>query len=83
VALLDAAPGLSDGLGRGFVAIVHDGMVIFCQDDDLAPFLVAVDAKTGKEKWKTLRKDMLAGYALPVICEANGRTISSSPAAAR
>lgn len=54
--------------------IVHDGLVIFCQDDDLAPFIVAVDARTGKEKWKTLRKDMLAGYALPVLCQANGRT---------
>jgi len=60
--------------GAAASPIVHDGMVIFCQDDDLAPFLVAVDAKTGKEKWKTLRKDMLAGYALPVLCEANGRT---------
>jgi outer membrane protein assembly factor BamB len=46
-------------------------MVIFCQDDDLAPFLVAVDAKTGKERWKTLRKDMLAGYAVPVICKGD------------
>ncbi len=60
--------------GAASSPIVHDGLVIFCQDDDLAPFLVAVDAKTGKEKWKTLRKDMLAGYALPVLCEANGRT---------
>jgi len=60
--------------GAASSPIIHKGMVIFCQDDDLAPFLVAVDAKTGKERWKTLRKDMLAGYALPVICEANGRT---------
>lgn len=60
--------------GAAASPIVHNGLVIFCQDDDLAPFLVAVDAKTGKEKWKTLRKDMLAGYALPVLCEANGRT---------
>ncbi|MFN0079490.1 MAG: PQQ-binding-like beta-propeller repeat protein [Prosthecobacter sp.] len=60
--------------GAASSPIVHDGMVIFCQDDDLAPFVVAVDAKTGKEKWKTLRKEMLAGYALPVLCEANGRT---------
>ena len=60
--------------GAASSPIVHQGMVIFCQDDDLAPFLVAVDAKTGKERWKTLRKDMLAGYALPVLCEANGRT---------
>lgn len=60
--------------GAAASPIVHDGLVIFNQDDDLAPFVVAVDAKTGKEKWKTLRKDMLAGYALPVLCEANGRT---------
>jgi outer membrane protein assembly factor BamB len=60
--------------GAASSPMVHDGSVIFCQDDDLAPFLVSVDAKTGKEQWKTLRKDMLAGYALPVICEANGRT---------
>ena len=57
--------------GAASSPIVHDGMVIFCQDDDLAPFLVAVDAKTGKEKWKTLRKDMLAGYAVPVICKGD------------
>jgi outer membrane protein assembly factor BamB len=60
--------------GAASSPIVHDGRVIFCQDDDLTPFVVAVDAKTGKEQWKTPRKDMLAGYALPVICEANGRT---------
>lgn len=54
--------------GAASSPIVHDGMVIFCQDDDLTPFLVAVDAKTGKKKWKTQRKDMLAGYAVPVIC---------------
>ena len=57
--------------GSASSPIVHDGMVIFCQDDDLAPFLVAVDAQTGKERWKTPRKDMLAGYAVPVICKGD------------
>lgn len=60
--------------GAASSPVVHDGTVIFCQDDDLNPFLVAVDARTGAEKWKTPRKDMLAGYALPVLCEAGGRT---------
>lgn len=60
--------------GAASSPIVHNGQVIFCQDDDLAPFIVSVDAKTGKERWKTLRKDMLAGYALPVLCTAGGRT---------
>lgn len=60
--------------GAASSPIVHEGLVIFCQDDDLTPFLVAVDARTGQERWKTARKDMLAGYALPVMCEAEGRT---------
>jgi outer membrane protein assembly factor BamB len=60
--------------GAASSPIVHDGLVIFCMDDDLASFVVAVDAKTGKERWKTQRPEMLAGYSLPVLCEANGRT---------
>src|SRR5262249_9496589 len=28
----------------------------------------------GSERWKTPRSDMLAGYAVPVLCTANGRT---------
>jgi outer membrane protein assembly factor BamB len=60
--------------GAASSPIVHEGLVIFCQDDDLSPFVCAVDAKTGKEKWKTSRQEMLAGYSLPVLCEANGRT---------
>lgn len=60
--------------GAAASPVVHDGRVFFCQDDDLAPFLVAVDAVSGRELWKTPRPDMLAGYALPVLCTANGRT---------
>lgn len=55
--------------GAASSPIVHDGMVIFCQDDDLAPKLYAFDAETGKLRWQTERADMLAGYAVPVICE--------------
>ncbi|MDZ4287527.1 MAG: PQQ-binding-like beta-propeller repeat protein, partial [Prosthecobacter sp.] len=60
--------------GAAASPIVHNGLVFFCMDDDLTPFVVAVDAKTGKERWKTPRQEMLAGYATPVLCEANGRT---------
>src|SRR5207249_343350 len=34
--------------------IVHDDLVIFCQDDDLLPYVVAVEAATGKQCWRTL-----------------------------
>lgn len=60
--------------GAGASPILHDGKVIFAQDDDLASYVLALDAKTGEELWNTPRPDMLAGYALPVICEAQGRT---------
>ncbi len=54
--------------------IVHGDQVIFCQDDDLAPYVLAADAATGKVRWKTLRSDMLAGYSIPVVCTTGGRT---------
>lgn len=53
--------------------VVYKDLVLFNQDDDLAPYLIAMDKKTGKIRWRTERPDMLGGYAIPVICEANGR----------
>jgi outer membrane protein assembly factor BamB len=60
--------------GAAMSPIVHDGLVYFCQDDDLAPTFFAVDAETGRERWRAPRPDMLAGYAVPVLCEAEGQT---------
>jgi len=60
--------------GAAMSPVVHEGLVYFCQDDDLAPTLFAVDAETGGERWRAPRPDMLAGYAVPVICEADGQT---------
>ena len=59
--------------GAASSPIVYGGQVIFCQDDDLAPRLVSLDARTGEQNWQTARPDMLAGYAVPVICEAEGQ----------
>lgn len=60
--------------GAAASPIVFRDLVIFNQDDDLAPTLYAFDAATGNERWHAERPEMLAGYAIPVICEANGRT---------
>lgn len=60
--------------GAASSPILYKDLLIFNQDDDLTPYLIAVDASTGKQRWKTPRPDMLGGYALPVLCEANGRT---------
>ncbi len=59
--------------GPGASPVVHDRRVYFAQDDDLASFVIAIDARSGKQLWKTARPEMLAGYSLPVICEAGGR----------
>lgn len=60
--------------GPGASPVVFDGRVFFAQDDDLASFVIAIDAETGETLWRTSRPDMLAGYSLPVLCEAGGRT---------
>ncbi|MBI3862728.1 MAG: PQQ-binding-like beta-propeller repeat protein, partial [Planctomycetia bacterium] len=60
--------------GAASSPIVYRDLVIFNQDDDLRPTLFAFDAATGNERWHTDRSDMLAGYAIPVICEADGQT---------
>ncbi|MGV3724941.1 MAG: PQQ-binding-like beta-propeller repeat protein [Actinomycetota bacterium] len=60
--------------GAGVSPILYQNLVIFCQDDDLSPYVAAFDVATGKQRWKTPRPDMLAGYAMPVMCQAGGRT---------
>jgi outer membrane protein assembly factor BamB len=60
--------------GAAFSPIVFRDLVIFDLEDDLNPFLIAVEAATGKVRWRTPRPEMLAGYAVPLICEAGGRT---------
>jgi outer membrane protein assembly factor BamB len=59
--------------GAASSPIVFRDQVIFCLDDDLDAALYAVDAATGRVNWKAPRTEMLAGYAVPVICEAGGR----------
>ncbi len=60
--------------GAASSPIVYKDSLVFCLDDDLNPYLLCLDAATGKQRWKTPRSDMLAGYAVPVICETKERT---------
>ncbi len=64
---------LMDWGAAGSPIVFHD-LVIYNQDDDLNPYLIAMDKRTGDVRWKTPRPDMLGGYAVPVLCTANGRT---------
>lgn len=59
--------------GAGMSPILYRDLVLFCQDDDLAPAFYAFDKATGKLRWKDDRGDMAVNYSHPVICQANGR----------
>ncbi|MCA9110753.1 MAG: PQQ-binding-like beta-propeller repeat protein [Planctomycetaceae bacterium] len=62
------------GWGAANSPIIYEDMVIFNLDDDLNPYLIALDKQTGSIRWQTPRPDMLGGYSVPVLCTADGRT---------
>lgn len=62
------------GWGAANSPIIHRDTVIFNLDDDLYAYLIALDVETGDVRWKRERPEMLGGYAVPVLCTANGRT---------
>lgn len=62
------------GWGAANSPILYEDLVIFALDDDLAAYIVAYDQATGDVRWRTERPEMLGGYAVPVLCTANGRT---------
>lgn len=62
------------GWGAANSPIVYQDMVIFNLDDDLNPYLIALDTQSGSVRWRTPRPEMLGGYAVPVLCTAGGRT---------
>ncbi|MFO0916966.1 MAG: PQQ-binding-like beta-propeller repeat protein [Planctomycetaceae bacterium] len=60
--------------GAAASPVLYDDKVIFCSDDDLNPFLIALDKQTGEVRWRTERGDMLGGYSTPLICTLPERT---------
>ncbi len=62
------------GWGAANSPIVYEDKVIFNLDDDLASYIVALDRKAGDVRWKKERPEMLGGYAVPVVCKADGRS---------
>ena len=55
--------------GAGMSPVLYKDLVLFVQDDDLAPAFYAFDKRTGKLRWKDERNDMAVNYSHPVICE--------------
>jgi outer membrane protein assembly factor BamB len=53
--------------GMGASPIVVGGQVILPCDQSIGSFLLSVDAKTGKEKWRTPRPEAKSGHATPIL----------------
>lgn len=61
------------GFGEGSSPAVHNGTVVVPWDHEGDSFLVALDAKTGDEKWKVSR-DEGTTWSTPLITEFAGQT---------
>jgi outer membrane protein assembly factor BamB len=60
------------GHGFGSSPIVHEDMVIVCNDQDGTSSVVALERDTGKVRWKTPRQSK-ASYATPCIYQPKGK----------
>jgi outer membrane protein assembly factor BamB len=62
----------SSSHGYGTSPFLHDGMVILNNIQLQASSLVALDAATGKDKWKTRQQQQKVSYVTPPIYKAEG-----------
>lgn len=56
--------------GMGASPIVEDGLVILACDQQQGSFLLALDATTGAERWRTQRPEAKSGHSSPVLWTA-------------
>jgi outer membrane protein assembly factor BamB len=66
--------------GWGYAAspVLHKGKLYYCNDNDQASFLLALDAKSGRELWRTPR-DEKSNWATPFVWENDLRTEIVTP----
>lgn len=57
--------------GPAMSPTLYKDKVIFLQDDDLNPAMVALDKTTGKVVWRDDRSDQAVNYSHPVICSTD------------
>ena len=53
--------------GTGASPIVVDGKVIIVSDADIGSYMLALDAKTGKEAWRVDRREFRRGFSTPFV----------------
>jgi len=58
--------------GTGASPIVADGKVILLADQDMGGYLLALDAKTGEERWRVDRSEFRRGFSTPFVWRHDG-----------
>lgn len=61
------------GWGNAASPVLHQGKLYYCHDNDEASYLLALDAKSGKELWRTPR-DEKSNWSTPFVWENDSRT---------
>ena len=60
--------------GMGASPVIYNDLLLLAVDQSRGSHLLAVDKKTGKERWKTARPEATSGHATPIVWRApNGR----------
>lgn len=63
------------GFGDGSSPALYEDYLIVPWDHEGESFIAALDAKTGKTRWKTDRPDMMSSWTTPVVTEVDGKAI--------
>ena len=56
--------------GMGASPVVINGLVILSCDQSTGSYVMAVDARTGAQRWKTARPEAKSGHATPILWRA-------------
>ena len=60
--------------GMGASPVIHNDLLLLAVDQSRGSYLLALDKRTGKERWKTARPEATSGHATPIIWRGpNGR----------
>ena len=64
---------IANGFGTGSSPVLADGKLVIQCDNEEKSFAVALDAKTGDERWRVERKDK-SSWATPLVRQTKERT---------
>ncbi|MBX3411638.1 MAG: PQQ-binding-like beta-propeller repeat protein [Pirellulales bacterium] len=67
------------GWGTAASPVLHDGRIYIVDDNDDESYLVAIDAREGKELWRTPRTDEKSNWATPYVWQNEQRTEIVTP----